>query len=85
VLQLWDGTETLIPNRSLLENNVTHWTYSNCKVRFAANAGVAYGSDSRRVIQSLSEVAERHGLVEKEPKPQVLFTEFGDSTLTTAN
>jgi small-conductance mechanosensitive channel len=30
----------------------------------------------------LNEVAERHGLVEKEPKPQVLFTEFGDSTLT---
>ena len=30
----------------------------------------------------LGEVAERHGLVEKDPKPQMLFTEFGDSTLT---
>jgi small-conductance mechanosensitive channel len=29
----------------------------------------------------LGEVAERHGLVEKDPKPQVLFTEFGESTL----
>jgi len=26
-------------------------------------------------------VAERHGLVEKDPKPQVLFTQFGESTL----
>lgn len=82
ILQLWDGTETLIPNSSLLENNVTNWTYSNRKVRFTVTVGVAYGSDQRRVIQLLGEVAERHGLVEKEPKPQVLFTEFGDSTLT---
>ena len=82
ILQLWDGTETLIPNSSLLENNVTNWTYSNRKVRFTVTVGVAYGSDQRRVIQLLGEVADRHGLVEKEPKPQVLFTEFGDSTLT---
>jgi small-conductance mechanosensitive channel len=81
VLQLWDGTETLIPNSTLLENNLTNWTYSNRKVRFTVTVGVAYGSDPRRVIQLLSEVAERHGLVEKEPKPQVLFTEFADSTL----
>lgn len=81
VLQLWDGTETLIPNSSLLENNVTNWTYSNRKVRFTVNVGVDYASDPRRVTQVLNEVAERHGLVEKDPKPQVLFAEFGDSTL----
>jgi potassium efflux system protein len=82
VLQLWDGTETLIPNSSLLENNVSNWTYSNRRVRFSITVGVAYDSDVRRVIQVLGEVAERHGLVEKEPKPQVLFTDFGQSTLT---
>jgi len=82
ILQLFDGTETLIPNSSLLENNVTNWTYSNRKVRFTVTVGVAYGSDPRRVIQLLNEVAERHGLVENDPKPLVLFTDFGDSTLT---
>jgi potassium-dependent mechanosensitive channel len=81
VLQLWDGTETLIPNSTLLETNLSNWTYSNRKVRFAVTVGVAYRSDPRRVTQVLSEAAERHGLVEKEPKPQVLFTEFGDSAL----
>lgn len=81
ILQLWDGTETLIPNSALLENNVTNWTYSNRRVRFAVSVGVAYGSEPRRVIQLLNEVVGRHGLVEKEPQPQVLFTEFGDSTL----
>jgi small-conductance mechanosensitive channel len=82
VLQLWDGTETLIPNSSLLENNVSNWTYTNRKVRFTVTVGAAYGSDTRRVIQLMSEVAERHGVVEKDPKPQVLFTEFGESALT---
>ena len=82
VLQLWDGTETLIPNSSLLENNVSNWTYSNRKVRFSITVGVAYGSDTRRVIQLLGEAAERHGVVEKEPKPQAFFTDFGESALT---
>jgi small-conductance mechanosensitive channel len=81
VLQLADGTETLISNSALLENNLTNWTYSNRVVRFIVNVGVAYGSDTRRVVQLLTEIAERHGLVEKEPKPQVLFTNFGASTL----
>lgn len=79
VLQQWDGTETLIPNSALLENSVTNWTYSNRKVRFIVRVGVAYGSDTRRVVQLLTEVAERHGLVEKNPQPQILFVNFGDS------
>jgi small-conductance mechanosensitive channel len=81
VLQLWDGTETLIPNSTLLENSVTNWTYSNRKVRFTIKVGVAYGSDTRLVVQSLMEVADRHGLVEKLPAPQVLFVDFADSSL----
>jgi small-conductance mechanosensitive channel len=81
VLQLWDGTETLIPNSSLLESNVSNWTYSSRKVRFAVCVGVAYGSDTRRVMQLLGEVAERHGVLEKEPQPQVLFVDFGESAL----
>jgi small-conductance mechanosensitive channel len=82
VLELWDGTETLIPNSSLLENNVSNWTYSSRKVRFSITLGVAYGSDTRRVIQLLGEIAERHGVVEKEPKPQVFLTDFGESALS---
>jgi small-conductance mechanosensitive channel len=82
VLKLWDGTETLIPNSTLLENSVTNWTYSSPKVRFTISLGVAYGSDTRRVVQLLSEIAERHGLVEKEPPPQILFVDFADSSLT---
>lgn len=81
VLRLFDGTETLIPNSALLENNLTNWTYTDQKVRFTVAVGVAYGSDTRRVSRLLAETVERHGLVEKDPTPQVLFQGFGDSAL----
>jgi potassium-dependent mechanosensitive channel len=81
VVQYYDGTETLIPNSALLENNLTNWTYSNHIVRFSLAVGVAYGSDTRRVAQLLADVADRHGLVCTDPKPLVLFADFGASTL----
>ncbi len=77
VLQLWDGTETLIPNSALLENNLTNWTYTNRAVRFTIAVGVAYGSDTRRVLQVLTDLAGQHGLVEKHPKPQLEVHAFG--------
>ena len=82
VLQLSDGTETLFPNSTLLEHKLTNWTYSNQKVRFSILVGVAYGTDTRQTGRILTEEAERHGLVQKEPAPQALFQDFADSALT---
>jgi small-conductance mechanosensitive channel len=81
IVLFWDGVETLIPNSALLENNLTNWTYSSRTVRFTIKVGVAYGSDTNGVSRLLAEVADRHGLVLKDPKPQVLFCDFSDSTL----
>ena len=81
VIRLSDGMETLIPNSALLENNLTNLTYSDRKVRFSVSVGVAYGSDTRRVAQLLAEEADRHGLIQKEPAPQVLFKDFGDNAM----
>jgi len=82
VIRLSDGLETLIPNSSLLENNLTNLTYSDRKVRFSVCVGVAYGSDTRRVAHLLAQEADRHGLIQKEPAPQVLFKDFGDDAMT---
>jgi small-conductance mechanosensitive channel len=81
VLRLWDHTEMLIPNSALLERSLTNWTLSNRMVRFNISVGVAYGSETRRVLAILTEVADRHGLVEKEPKPMALLTRFEESAL----
>jgi potassium efflux system protein len=81
IIKRWDNTETIIPNSVLLENNVTNWTLSNRAVRFTIEIGVAYGTDTRRVSDILAEAVARHDLVQKEPSPQVYFTEFGDKAL----
>jgi small-conductance mechanosensitive channel len=65
----------------LLENALTNWTYSNRTVRFTLAVGVAYGSDTRRVVQVLEGVLARHGQIQKSPQPQVFFSDFGPSAL----
>lgn len=76
-----DGIETLIPNSTFIEQNVTNWTYTSKQVRYAIDVGVAYGSPVRTVMDALREVAERHGHVLKDPPPEVLFVDFGPSAL----
>ena len=76
-----DGIETLVPNSTFLEQNVTNWTLSNHKVRYTITIGVAYGSPVRKVSDLLLEVAGRHKLVLSDPSPEVLFMDFGDSAL----
>ncbi len=76
-----DGIETLVPNASFIEQEVTNWTYTSGKVRFAVKVGVAYGSPVRRVAELLLEVAHRHGKILKEPEPEVLFEDFGADAL----
>jgi small-conductance mechanosensitive channel len=72
-----DGIETLVPNSTFVESNVTNWTYSSPRVRRAVKVGVAYGSDTRKVADTLLGTAERHGQVLKDPAPRVIFEDFG--------
>ena len=80
----FDGVETVIPNATFLENKVTNWTHTNAALRRIVRVGVAYGSPVERVSDILVECANRHGLVLKNPPPQVFFEEFADSYLSFA-
>jgi small-conductance mechanosensitive channel len=72
-----DGIETLVPNSALVESNVINWTHSSSEVRRSVKIAVAYGSDTRKVADTLLAQAERHGQVLKQPPPRVLFEDFG--------
>ena len=74
-----DGRETLVPNSVLLEHKVTNWTLSDRKVRRGVRVGVAYGTPMRDAAEKVEDCAKRHGNVLKDPPPQVLFEDFGDS------
>lgn len=74
--------EVIVPNSSLLQNNVTNWTLSDDKVRTSIKIGVAYGSPTRDVSRLLKKSADEHGLILDSPEPFVWFTDFGDNALT---
>ncbi len=76
-----DGIETHVPNSTLLENNVTNWTYTSTRVRFNIRVTVAYGSAPREVTRLLTDAAESHGVVLKTPAPQVLLEDFHERGL----
>jgi len=76
-----DGIETMVPNALLLEQQVTNWTGESPTMRRMVKIGVPYGSPVRQVADILQATAAEHGLVLKDPAPQVIFAEFGDSAL----
>lgn len=76
-----NGVDTLIPNNTFVEQSVTNWTYESAKVRFCIRVGIAYGSPVREAAQLLADCVARHGLILKEPEPEILFENFGADSL----
>jgi small-conductance mechanosensitive channel len=64
-----------------LENRITNRTLTHRRVRRSIRVGVAYGSDPKTVMDILTDSANRHGLVCKDPTPFAVFEDFGDSSL----
>jgi small-conductance mechanosensitive channel len=81
VVRTFDRSEVVVPNADLVSNQVTNWTLTDRYMRIRLNVGVAYGSDVLLVIQTLQECALDNPMVVSNPPPQVLFMEFGESSL----
>jgi small-conductance mechanosensitive channel len=81
VFRTVDNQSIVIPNSTFLEQNVINWTRGESTVRLRFNVGVAYGSDVEKVKSTLIEAADALDTVREDPAPQVVFTEFGDSSL----
>lgn len=77
----FDRKELVVPNRELVTNRLINWSLSDNVVRLTVAVGIAYGSDTEKVVQVLREVAQNHPQILHEPTPQVLFLEFGDNAL----
>ena len=76
-----DDIEMIIPNQRLTNERVVNWSRTKKLTRFAVEVGVAYGSDTQLVRQVLVEVAKQHKEVSKKHTPEVLFFNFGSSSL----
>jgi small-conductance mechanosensitive channel len=76
-----DGAEVLIPNGLLTSNELINWTLSDKKRRIEIIIGIAYGSEVKKASEIFYQILKNHTEVIDDPAPQVIFTEFGDSSL----
>jgi small-conductance mechanosensitive channel len=76
-----DNVVIIVPNSEFINNRVTNWTANDPHVRISLPVGVSYNADPEKVRNILLEIANKHPDVLHDMPPQVIFTEFGDSSL----
>lgn len=76
-----DGVHLLVPNSQMLERIVVNWTLVDRDFRTSVRVGVVYGSPVRLVEKLLLQAADEQPDALKEPKPIVVFEDFGDNAL----
>ena len=81
VVRTFDGGDVVIPNSSLVSNQVLNWSYKNYTGRIHLPIGAAYDSDPILVTETLLNSAYMERSVLADPPPRVIFKGFGDSAL----
>jgi len=81
IVRNWDDEEIIIPNSTLVTNNVKNFTLRDDLHRLRSKVGVAYDSDldhTREVLMAAADAVEFRNPVKD---PVVLLVEFGDSAV----
>lgn len=76
-----DNQVIIVPNSEFINSRVINWTANDRRIRFALPIGVGYASDPEKVRDIFVSVARRHPDVLTDPTPELIFTNFGDSSL----
>jgi small-conductance mechanosensitive channel len=76
-----DNISVIIPNSEFINSTVINWSHNERLVRFRFPVGVSYNEDPEKVKSLLLEVVDLNEGVLKTPAPDVLFENFGDSSL----
>ena len=79
--QTRDDKVMVIPNHKFMNDTIYNFTQNHRTTREAVRVGVAYGSDVKLVSKLLLQAVEEQKGILKQPKPFVLFDDFGDSAL----
>ncbi len=81
IIETFDRSEIIVPNATLISENVTNWTFSSKIVRVRLSVGVAYGSPLEKVLGILNRAAKEHPDVLTYPEPSSIFEGFGNSSI----
>ncbi|MFZ3341089.1 MAG: mechanosensitive ion channel domain-containing protein [Terriglobales bacterium] len=76
-----DNVVIIVPNSEFINQRVTNWTANDRLVRIALPVGVSYESDPTIVRDVILGVARSHRDVLSDPSPEVVFLDFGESSL----
>jgi small-conductance mechanosensitive channel len=76
-----DNVVIIVPNNEFINNSVTNWTANDPNVRISIPVGVGYDSDPERVRELLLRAAADNPDVLADPKPDVIFSDYGDNSL----
>lgn len=79
VVRSSDGTETLIPNETLVTSPVVNHSYTDRRVRVAVPVQVSYRSDLELAMRIMRDAASRHPRALRNPAPDVLIRQFAES------
>jgi len=76
-----DNISVIVPNSDFISSRVINWSHNDRNVRFSVAVGVSYNEDPEKIKDILLAVADDNSAVLKNPEPDVVFIEFGDSSL----
>jgi small-conductance mechanosensitive channel len=79
VVHTRDGLDILVPNETLLTQDITNWSFGDRNVRLRVPVQISYNDDPEQAITALEEVARSHPRVLKDPPPTGALTSFGES------
>ncbi|MEX0623461.1 MAG: mechanosensitive ion channel domain-containing protein [Saccharospirillum sp.] len=77
----FDRKDIIVPNKTFVTDQLINWSLTDTVTRVIVRVGVAYGSDLDKTRALLLSAAKANPRVLDEPEPQVLFLNFGASTL----
>ncbi|MCC4241714.1 mechanosensitive ion channel family protein [Thalassospira povalilytica] len=80
-IETFDRSSVVIPNSELISNRVLNWTLKERSGRGIIKIGVSYGADVDKVREILLEMADKRREILSYPAPQVVFMDFGASSL----
>ena len=76
-----DNISIIVPNSEFISSRVINWSHIDRNVRLNFPVGVSYRENPENIKKVLLEVAAENEGILKEPKPDVLFSDFGESYL----
>lgn len=76
-----DNISIIVPNSEFVSSTVINWSHTDRSVRFNFPVGVSYREDPEEIRKLLLQVADENRGVLKQPRPDILFTEYADSAL----